>query len=87
VPLLAGEYDVGLPPRNRVCRSLRTACRVGGAARSRALSLARRYRVVHADTAAFLGWPRRTAASRPPSPRRWRPRGSAHQPQARASWP
>src|SRR5450631_343101 len=34
MPLLAGEYGVGLPPaeRRRVCQSLR-ACRVGGAAR------------------------------------------------------
>jgi hypothetical protein len=40
-PLLAAEQHVGLPPRNRVRRFLRSF-RVGGAARRQAPSLARR---------------------------------------------
>jgi hypothetical protein len=50
VLLLAGEYDAGLRPRNAgEYAGLFGTCRVGGAAQRRALSPARRSRVVHAD--------------------------------------
>jgi hypothetical protein len=51
---------VGLPPRNAAEDAGLRACRVGGAARYRALSLARRSGVVHADSA---GRSRLTASS------------------------
>src|SRR5258707_5895792 len=83
VLLFAGEYDVGLPPRDAAGygRSLR-ACRVGGAARRRALSLARRSRVVPRTLAAF-------SADRVERQRRGhrRPVGADRQAAITLSWP
>jgi pimeloyl-ACP methyl ester carboxylesterase len=56
VLLVAGEYDVALPPqvRRRVCRPVPSG-RVGRAAGRRPLSLARRSGVVGADPGGILG--------------------------------
>jgi hypothetical protein len=53
---LGDEYDVGLPPRNGAERAgLIEHAELGGAARRRALSLARRSAWFTRTPAAFLG--------------------------------
>jgi hypothetical protein len=74
VLLLAGEYDVGLPPQNAAeYAGLFEQAGVGGAARRRALPWLGDPVWFTRALAAFPGWSRRAAASRPPSPRmhRW----------------